>query len=69
MRHADGTDTPASAGGRRPFTNTLEVIVGEPEPSAHRRRRGQVENLTGRDACVRKVEQGGHDREDRIGLM
>ena len=60
--------TPPDARGRHPPLRAGDVVVIEPEAPADRFTVGQIQDLRGRDARVRELEQPGDDAEHRVGL-
>jgi hypothetical protein len=54
--------------GRHPPLRARDVVVVEPEAPADRLTVGQIEDLRGRDARVRELEQPRHDAEHRVRL-
>ena len=63
-----GPQSPPDPGPAGPVAQPLEVVVGEAEGAAHRRRRGEVEDLAGGDPAVGKREQPGERVEQGVGL-
>ena len=61
-------ETPPDARGRHPPLRAGDVVVIEPEAPADRFTVGQIQDLRGRDARVRELEQPGDDAEHRVGL-
>ena len=61
-------EPPADARRRHPAAEPFEVVVGEPEPSADRRRGGEVEHLAGGHPGVGELEQRRDSGEQRVGL-
>ena len=53
---------------RHPPLGAGDVVVVEPEAPADRFTVGQIQDLRGRDARVRELEQPGDDAEHRVGL-
>ena len=52
---------------RDPVGDRVQVVVGEPEPAAHRLGAGQVEHLAGGDPAAGELDQRAATAEQRVG--
>ena len=63
-----GVESPPDARLVHPFLEAKQILVAEPEPTAHRLAAGQVEHLGGGEPRRRQLEHFRQDRHDRVGL-
>ena len=63
-----GVETPTDSGLAHPLRDGVEVVVGEAEPGAHRRRLCEIQHLARGCASTGDVEQLRCHPEQRVGL-